>query len=450
MNLSPQRAGIRLAILTLAATAALSSWAAPPTTPAAKPAAAPAAPPPSEQAKPATLMSRLEAIRQTAVEAYNQRNWTNAAQAAGSFVGELDAAKLTHAGADFALVQFIGGHARFELWKKDPATFKYDFQQDVIGAMEESLKILQDDLFFKHNVLGTAYFEKLKADGFKDFAYENAASWNLFRALMARSEELQNKPHDSEEYTAFAKFALLYINRCFEMARHSPAADVYLVRVREACRFGFGTQFEDRFAQLYQVVGFDDGNVRAGVLWQTGLDLMNTAGTEPDLVLATFKEAADVTRSNREKAEVYRQMADFSSRQDPHNYKLQAVEFGRTAFRLDPTDKDIQIQYGTSLHVISYAHYNAGRYQEAREAAREATSFDWEGDEVGFFDLSRAEANFGDKINALTHAERAYDKARRRYSGAELVPFRQNFANILRQFGLGAKAAAIEAEGQGS
>jgi hypothetical protein len=298
--------------------------------------------------------------------------------------------------------------------------------------------------------MGSAYFEKLKDEHFRNLDLENAANWHMFRALLARSEELQDKPRDGEEYTAFAKYVLQYIARCFEMARHSSVANIYLVRVREACRLGFGTKFDDRFAQLYQVVGFDDGNVRAGVLWQTGLDAMRTDGAKPDDVLETFTEAAQATHGARERAEVYRQMADFASRQDDHNFKLKAVEYGRLAYKLDPGNKDIQLQYGTSLHVISYAHFNSSRFDEALRAARESTSFDWTGDEVGFFDLSRAEANFGDKINALMHAEKAYDKARRKYSGAELAPFRQNYVNILRQFGLSAQAAQIEGEGQGS
>jgi len=120
------------------------------------------------------------------------------------------------------------------------------------------------------------------------------------------------------------------------------------------------------------------------------------------------------------------------------------------AFKLDPSNEEIQVQYGTSLHVVSYAHYNSGRYKDALKVAREATSFQWKGDEVAYFDLSRAQANFGDKINALVHAERAFDKARRKLEGPELQPFRQNYANILRQFGLGQKAQSIEGASEGS
>ncbi len=392
--------------------------------------------------------ARLESLRAAAVEAYNQRNWKNAAEAADAFVSALDAAGLPHAGSDFALVAFLGGHARFELWKKDPGTFKYDYARDVLGAMNESLQILQDDPFFKHNVVGSAYFEKLKDGHFHDLDLENKANWHMYRALMARAEELTGKPRDGEEYTAFAKYVLVYIARAFDMARYSTIPDIYMVRVREACRLGFGTKFDDRFSQLYQVVGFDDGNVRAGVLWQTGLDLMSSQDATPDSVLDTFREAAQVARGPRERAEIYRQMADYASRQDGHAFKLKAVEYGRLAYKLDPGNKEIQVQYGTSLHVVSYAHYTSGRYDDALRAAREATSFEWEGDEVGLFDLSRAEANFGDKFNALAHAEKAYEKARRKLPGTELAPFRQNYANILRQFGLGARAAQVEAEGR--
>jgi hypothetical protein len=407
---------------------------------------APAAPAALPADNPA---ARLESMRVVAVEAYNRRDWNAASEAAVAFVSALDAAQLPHAGADFALVQFIGGSARFEMWKADPDNFKFDYRKDVLGAMTESLAILQDDPFFKHNVLGSAYYEVMKKGNFRDLDAENAGNWHMFRALTARSEDLQdrNVARDSEEYTAFAKYILQYIARSFEAARYSAVPNVYLVRVREACRMGFGSKFDERFAQLYQVVGFDGGNVRAGVLWQTGLDLMNTEGELPDDVLGVFKEAAVAARGPRERAEIYRQMADFASRQDGHAFKLQAVEYGRLAFRLDPSNKDIQLQYGTSLHVVSYAHYNQGRFEDALSFAKEATSFEWDGDEVGLFDLSRAQANFGDKINALQHAEAAYDKARRKYSGAEVAPFRQNYANILRQFGFAQKAAEVEADG---
>jgi hypothetical protein len=388
--------------------------------------------------------ANLETMRNAAVEAYNARNWTVASEAADAFVAALDAAKLPHAGNDFALVSFVGGHSRFELWKAAPDTFKYDYDKDVLGAMEQSITILQDDPFFKHNVIGTAYYEKLKSEHWKNLGYENASNWHLYKALMSRYEDLQSKSRDGEQYTSFAKYLLQYIQRAFEVARYSSTPNLYLVRVREACRMGFASKFDERFAQLHQVVGFDNGNTRAGVLWQTGLDLMNTEGSKTDDVLEVFRQAADATKGHKERAEVYRQMADYSSRQEGHAYKLQAVEYGRLAFRLDPENPDIQVQYGTSLHVISYAHFNAQRFQEALQAAKEATSFEWDGDEVGYFDLSRAEANFGDKINAITHAERSYDKARRKYTGQELQPYLQNYVNILRQFGLAAKAQQVE------
>ena len=46
-------------------------------------------------------------------------------------------------------------------------------------------------------------------------------------------------------------------------------------------------------------------------------------------------------------------MADYASRQDESDYKLKAVEYGRMAFKLDPENSEIQVQYGTSLHVVS-------------------------------------------------------------------------------------------------
>ncbi len=397
------------------------------------------------------LMDQLATIRQTAVEAYNARNWTAAAEAADAFESMLETEGLPRAGADFALVAFIGGHARFEVWKSNPDAFQYDFEEEVLSAMKESIKILHDDPFYKHNILGTVYYEKLQHDHYASLELENAANWHLYKALLARYETIRDQPRDSEEWTNFAKYVLLYINRAFDMARNSSVPDMYLVRVREACRLGFGSQFDDRFAQLYEVVGFDDGNAKAGVLWQTALDMMNSPDGDVDLTLETFALAAAETRGNTNRAEVFRQMADYASRQDESDYKLKAVEYGRMAFKLDPENSEIQVQYGTSLHVVSYAHYTSGRYDDALDFAREATSFSWDGDELAFFDLSRSQANFGDRINALVHAERAYKKALKKYTDEELQPFRQNYVNILRQFGLAQKASQVEmAANQGS
>lgn len=207
---------------------------------------------------------------------------------------------------------------------------------------------------------------------------------------------------------------------------------------------GLGSRYSDRFAQLYRVVGFDRGNVRAGVLWQAGLDAMNSDEADPEQVLGLFSDAAEQTHGMQERAEIYRQMSDFASRQDGHTFKLRAVEYARLAFRLDPSNPEIQVQYGTALHVLSYAHYNSARFGEALKLAREATAFTWEGDEVAYFDLSRAEANFGKKLDAVRHAQRAYEAARRRYKGDEIQPYRQNYANILRQFGMPHEATIIE------
>ena len=423
--------------------------------PGAKPAAAPAAPaaPAGVTARaampmaPITPAAKLAELRVKAVEAYNARDWQAAAESADEFVAALDGAGLPHIGADFALVSFLGGHARFELWRRAPGTFKYDYDKDVLGAMTASLAILQDDPFFKHSVLGAAYYEKLKAGGYRDVELENWANWHMEKALAARAEELEGKPRDGAEFAAFDKFLLQYVGRALEMARRSPVADVYLIRVRDACRLGFGGAYDERFAQFHQVVGFDDGNVRAGAAWQAGLDMMVAEGSAPADVLATFREAAEATRGVRERAEVYRQMSDYASRQDGYEYKQLAVEYGRTAFRLDPGNAEIQQQFGSALHVVSFAQFNSARYEEALRAAQEATSFAWEGDEAAYYDLARALANHGDKVGAVDAAETAYARAAKRLKGAEVAPFRTNYVNILRQFGFAAKAAAVEAEG---
>ncbi len=425
---------------------------------AAKAAAAPKPDPDAQETTgtvaplPGAELGPLEALgplRVQAIEAYNRRDWGAAAVAADAYEKALEATDLPPQAADHALVQFIGGQSRYEIWKANPGAFGYDFDRDVIGAMEQSLAVVADDPFYKHYALGSAYYDRLENTPQADPGLESAANGHMLVALRARASELRDAPRDGEEYTAFAKYALQYISRAFAMARRSAAPDVYLVRVREACRLGFGSTFDERFRRLYDVVGFDDGNVRAAVTWQAGLDLMNTEGANPEEVLKLFQEAAEATRNPRDRAEIRRQMADLASRQDDFGYKVQAVDHGREAYAMHPSDDDIRAQYGTSLHVLSFSQYAGGRYEDALESARHATAFPWEGDEAAYFDLSRAEAALGDKVNALVHAETAFRKARSRVDAAALQPFRQNYANILRQFGLTARARQVEADGQG-
>ena len=107
---------------------------------------------------------------------------------------------------------------------------------------------------------------------------------------------------------------------------------------------------------------------------------------------------------------------------------------------------EIRRQYGTALHLLSYAAYASGKFDEARGRAQEAVTFEWEGMEVAFFDLSRAAAEMGQETEALTHGERAFRMARGRAEGASLQPFAQNYVNILRQFGQEGLAARVLSE----
>ncbi len=186
--------------------------------------------------------------------------------------------------------------------------------------------------------------------------------------------------------------------------------------------------------------------MKAAALWQRGLDMMRDAKTGPDETLMVFTQAADLTRRKRDRAEVYRQMSDFVSTLDAPERRAQAAEFAGRAFDLNPGDAEIRRQYGTALHVLSYAAYSSGHFDEALAKAQDATTFEWEGMEVALFDLSRAAAELGHETEALTHGERAFRMAKDRMAGAALQPFAQNYVNILRQFGQDALASRVQKE----
>jgi tetratricopeptide (TPR) repeat protein len=164
----------------------------------------------------------------------------------------------------------------------------------------------------------------------------------------------------------------------------------------------------------------------------------------PDDALAAFTEAAERTHRRRDRAEVYRQMADFVSTLDAPERRVQAAEFGRQAYELDPGDAGIRRQYGTALHVLSYAAYTSGKFDDALGRAEEAITFEWSGMETAFFDVSRAAAELGRETEALTHGERAYRMAKEKLSGQAVQPFAQNYVNVLRQFGQEALATHIQ------
>src|SRR5439155_11345420 len=103
---------------------------------------------------------------------------------------------------------------------------------------------------------------------------------------------------------------------------------------------------------------------------------------------------------------------DYVSTFDQPERRAQAVEFARQAYALNPADVEIRKQYGSALHVLSYGAYATGHFQEALAQAQEAVTFEWDGMEVAFFDVSRSAAELGHETEALTHGERAYRMAK--------------------------------------
>jgi tetratricopeptide (TPR) repeat protein len=282
--------------------------------------------------------------------------------------------------------------------------------------------------------------------GRTDAEAEARGHWHLLKSILLRQEDVRGQAPTSQAYDTFARHVLFYLERCLDYARTSDSADLYIQRIREVAPWGFGTAYDARFWQIHDLTYYDDGHMKAAALWQRGLDLMRDPESDPDSTLAVFSGAADITRRKRDRAEVYRQMSDFASTLDTPLRRVQAAEFAKQAYDLDPASAEIRRQYGTALHLLSYAAYASGKFKDALARAQEAVTFEWEGMEVAFFDLSRAAAEMGRETEALTHGERAYRMARGRLAGASLQPFAQNYVNILRQFGQEGLAARIQAE----
>lgn len=393
---------------------------------------------------PAEAPSDLATLRNDAITAYNAQNYAKSAGLAARYVERARAEG--RAGREVAALSFILGHSRYETHHKAGGTYAGDYREEVVAPIEESLRVLQDDAAFKNMLLGNAYYDLWSEGGRKDADAESRGQWYLLKSILLREEEAAGRARQSPEYDLFARHVLFYLERCVEYARSSARADLYLARLRSLAPLGFGTAYDARFWQIHDLTYFDDGNMRAAALWQGGLDRMRDPKTDPDDVLTVFQQAADATRRRRDRAEVYRQMSDFVATLDSPDRRRQAADFAQRAFRLNPGDGEVRRQYGTALHLLSYAAFASGRFDDALTQAKEATTFEWEGMELAIFDLSRAAAELGHETEALTHGERAFRMAREKASGAALQPFAQNYVNILRQFGQDGLAARVQQE----
>lgn len=383
-------------------------------------------------------------LRSRAISAYNDQKYETAERYAAAYLDQAEEKNRT--GREVASVAFILGHARYEMHRQSGGVYEGDYALEVVAPLEESLRILQDDPAFKNMLLGNAYDTLWEMTGRRDPESEARAHWYLLKSILIREAAVHSLARTDPAYDLYARHLLFYLERCLDLAQDSESANLYLQRIRSVALGGFGTAYDDRFWQIFDLTYFDNGNMRAAALWQHGLDAMQDASVDPDTVLALFRRAAELTRSHDDRAEVYRQMADFVSTMDEPERRAQAADFARQAYALNPIDPEIRRQLGSALHLLSYAAYAGGRFDDALQHAREAVRFQWEGMEAALFDLSRAAAELGHETEALTNGEHAYRMAKSNAEGAALQPFAQNYVNILRQFGRDGLAERILGE----
>src|SRR5262249_49650917 len=111
----------------------------------------------SAVARPALAGDASEAttLRNDAIAAYNAQNYPKAASLAARWLERAIAEGKT--GREYAALQFIAGHARYEMHQKEGGAYAGDYKADVVTPIEESLRVLQDDPAFKNMLLGNAY-----------------------------------------------------------------------------------------------------------------------------------------------------------------------------------------------------------------------------------------------------------------------------------------------------
>jgi hypothetical protein len=386
----------------------------------------------------------LNSLRNAAIEAYNAQDYPTAGSNAARYLDR--AREQKRAGREVAAILFVLGHSRYEIQHARGGRYEGDYRAEVIAPLEDSLRILQDDPTFKSMLLGNAYYDLWTMTGRTDGEVEGQAHWYLLKSILARENDVRDRPRGSSEYDLFARHLLAYLDRCLDLAQSSATADLYTQSIRTAAPWGFATAYDARFWQIYDLTYFDEGNMQAAALWQKGLDAMRDSKADVDAVLATFSHAAELTRHKKDRAEIYRQMADFVSTLDEPERRAQMAEFARRAFSLDSGSAEIRRLLGSALHLLSYSAYATGKFEEALAQAQEATGFEWDGMEIAIFDLSRAAAELGHETEALSHGEKAYRIAKSKITGAALQPFAQNYVNILRQFGQDALASRVQRE----
>jgi len=392
--------------------------------------------------------SEQAAMAEGAIAAYNASDYAIAATLAARYIDR--AREQGRIGREVAEVLFVLGHSRYEIQRQSAAPHAGDYRADIVAPLEESLRVVQDNAAFKTLVLANAYYDLWKAQGERDAEAEGRAHWYLLRSIVIRESEARNTPPDSPEHERLARFQLLYLDRCLELARRSATPELYLYRIRAAAPRGFASPYADRFRQVFELTYFDKGNMRAAALYQFALDSAQDRGLGVDEVVVRFQEAVEACRSDGSRAEVNRQTADYLAVIDLPERRAQAADFAHRAYDLNPGDAEIRRQYGSALHLLSFGAYARGQFEEATRLARQALDFDWQGVEMAHLDLSRSAAELGRAEEAIQHGEEAYRRARLTAAGPALQPFAQNLVNVLRQFGQEGRAASVASESSSS
>src|SRR5262249_45674710 len=145
---------------------------------------------------------------------------------AARWLDRADAEK--RAGREVAAMQFIVGHARYEMHQKAGGAYAGDYKAEGVTPIEESLRGLQDGQAVRSMLLGNAYHELWSGTGRRDADAEAKGHWYLLKSILLRADDARDHPRTSPEYDLFARHVLFYLERCLDLSRSSESADLYL------------------------------------------------------------------------------------------------------------------------------------------------------------------------------------------------------------------------------
>lgn len=318
-----------------------------------------------------------------------------------------------------------------------------DYRRLVVENLQRHLEVNRKDFVRDVVFLADATRKLYEMGETKSQDDENLAVWSMWRAVVeAHKKSGFKRPVDDQTVSLIYK----YIEFCKTMVETTEFPDLYRFRLRNACQLAFGANKEydeSYFWVWYDKTFFDDGNIRAGVLFQNALDASFAAEETDDAVkgvVQKFQKAIDLTKGNKYKAEIYLQLAEYLNFLSGDTWLDEAYRASQQAYRLNPYDRAIRDTYGSLLFRVGNAAIRDKNYGKALQIGIDGTSFVHEKDYELYLILAQAQQFHGMSIESIKNARTAYLKACTKVKVAtDLDYFTQVYKGILENYGQGDK-----------